>query len=397
MANIGLVPKQISRHVCAFLLLALCSCQEVKPPAPPAPPPQDVGFVTLQPQRVTLVTELPGRTAPFRIADVRPQVNGVLQKRFFVEGATVQAGEQLYQIDPAPYQAAYDSAQATLDHAQAELTMASLTANRDKDLVANRAVSKQDYDSAVAAQQQADADVASGEAAVEMAHVNLTYTKVLSPITGRTGRSVTEGALVTANQTTPLVTVQQLDLIYVDIPESTAVLLRLKRELESGQITNSGGEDAPVTLTLEDGSTYDQPGKLRFSEVTVDEGTGSVILRAEFPNPKQLLLPGMFVTAHLQEGFIENGILAPQAGITHNQRGEPTAMLVTPDNKVESRVITTDRAIGDKWLVSDGLKAGDRLIVDGLQKIRPGATVNPSEMPAEASAATPAAGVEAKP
>jgi len=343
------------------------------------------------------VTELPGRTAPFRIADVRPQVNGVLQKRFFVEGATVQAGEQLYQIDPAPYQAAYDSAQATLDHAQAELTMASLTANRDKDLVANRAVSKQDYDSAVAAQQQADADVASGEAAVEMAHVNLTYTKVLSPITGRTGRSVTEGALVTANQTTPLVTVQQLDPIYVDIPESTAVLLRLKRELESGQITNSGGEDAPVTLTLEDGSTYDQPGKLRFSEVTVDEGTGSVILRAEFPNPKQLLLPGMFVTAHLQEGFIENGILAPQAGITHNQRGEPTAMLVTPDNKVESRVITTDRAIGDKWLVSDGLKAGDRLIVDGLQKIRPGATVNPSEMPAEASAATPAAGVEAKP
>jgi membrane fusion protein (multidrug efflux system) len=203
---------------------------------------------------------------------------------------------------------------------------------------------------------------------------------VLAPITGRTGRSVTEGALVTANQTTPLVTVQQLDPIYVDIPQSTAVLVRLKRELESGQITNSSGEEAPVTLTLEDGSTYEEPGRLKFAEVTVDEGTGSVILRAEFPNPKQLLLPGMFVTAHLQEGVVQDAILAPQIGVTHNQRGEPTAMVITDDNKVELRVIKTTRAIGDKWLVSDGLKAGDRVIVDGVQKAHPGATVHGTEV-----------------
>jgi membrane fusion protein (multidrug efflux system) len=396
MANPFLARKRIFQSACGLVLLALCGCNSGSPSAS-APPPQDVGYVTLQPQKVTLVTELPGRTSPYRIADVRPQVNGVLQKRFFVEGATVQEGDQLYQIDPAPYQAAYDSAAATLAHAQAALTIAKLLAERDKSMVASHAVSKQDYDNAVSAEQQAEADVASGQAAVETAHVNLVYTKVLSPITGRTGRSVTEGALVTANQTTALVTVQQLDPIYVDIPESTASMLRLKRELESGQITNSSGEEAPVTLTLEDGSTYDQPGQLKFSEVTVDEGTGSVILRAEFPNPKQLLLPGMFVTAHLQEGTVENAILAPQVGITHNQKGDPTAMVITPENRVELRVIKTDRAIGDKWLVSDGLKAGDRLIVDGLQKVHPGATVNPKEMPEQADTAAAGVGTDAKP
>ena len=257
-----------------------------------AKPPADVGVVTLKTEPVTLTTELPGRTSPYRIADVRPQVNGVLQKRLFVEGATVQAGQQLYQIDPAVYQAALDSAQATLAHAMAEQASAKSLADRYKTLGASNAVSKQDYDNAAAAELQAEADIASGKAAVESAQINLTYTKVLSPITGRTGRSVTEGALVTANQTTSLVTVQQLDPIYVDIPQSTASLLRLRRELADGQIKSSGDNQTQVTLVLEDGSEYPTPGTLQFAETTVDEGTGSVILRAVFPNPDNLLLPG---------------------------------------------------------------------------------------------------------
>ena len=373
------------RYAIAVVVLAMTGCQ--KPAQPQAgapggspPPPQEVGVVTLTPQRVTLTAELPGRTSPYRIADVRPQVNGILLKRLFVEGDQVQAGQQLYQIDQAPYLAVYDSAQATLAHAKAELTSAKLLAERDKVLVASNAVSKQDYDNAFAALQQAEADVASGNAAVETAWVNLVYTKVLSPITGITGRSVTEGALVTTDQTTSLVTVQQLDPIYVDIPESTAILLRLRSEVASGQIKTGGDNQTPVTLTLEDASNYDQTGRLQFSEVTVDEGTGSVTMRAVFPNPKKILLPGMFVTAHLEEGFVENGILVPQQGVTHNQRGEPTALVVTPGNQVELRSLKTSRAIGDKWLVSDGVQAGDRVIVDGVQKTAPGATVQPKEV-----------------
>ena len=336
-------------------------------------------MVTLQPQRVTLTTDLPGRTSPYRIADVRPQVNGVLQKRMFIEGDSVQEGQQLYQIDPAPYQAAYDSAEAQLAHAKAAVTSAQFLVDRDKQLLAGNAVAKQDYDNAVSALLQSQADVASGDAAVETARVNLTYTRVLSPITGITGRSVTEGALLTIGQTTALVTVQQLDPIYVDIPESTAILLRLRRELASGQIKTSGDNQAPVSLTLEDNSTYEEIGRLQFSEVTVDQGTGSVILRAIFPNPKKILLPGMFVTAHLEEGFVENAMLVPQQGITHNARGDATALFVNADNKVEQRTLTTSRAIGDKWLVTDGVQAGDRVIVEGLQKVQPGATVSPKE------------------
>ena len=343
-------------------------------------PPAEVGVVTLKAQPVTLTTELPGRTSPFRIADVRPQVNGVLQKRLFVEGATVQAGQQLYQIDPAVYQAALDSAQATLDHANAEMASAKSLAERYKALGSSNAVSKQDYDNAAAAELQAEADIASAKAAVEAAQINLTYTKVLSPITGRTGRSVTEGALVTANQTTSLVTVQQLDPIYVDIPQSTASLLRLRRELADGQIKSSGDNQTQVTLTLEDGSEYSLPGTLQFAETTVDEGTGSVILRAVFPNPDNLLLPGMFVTARLDEGVSQSAILVPQQGVTHDLKGDPTALVVNADNKVELRNITTIRAIGDKWLVSAGLAAGDRVIVDGIQKVMPGVAVNPSEV-----------------
>jgi membrane fusion protein (multidrug efflux system) len=267
-----------------------------------------------------------------------------------------------------------------LAHANAEMASAKALADRYKALSDTNAVSKQDYDNAAAAQLQAQADIESGQAAVETAHINLVYTRVLSPITGRTGISVTEGALVTANQTTALVTVQQLDPIYVDVPEAMSLMLRLRRELTGGQIKSSGANQAQVTLTLEDGSTYDQPGQLQFSETTVDQSTGSVTMRAIFPNPQKLLLPGMFVTTHLEEGVSENAILVPQQGVTHNAQGEPTAMVVTPDNKVELRVIKTDRAIRDQWLVTDGLQAGDRVIVDGLQKVQSGATVAPTEI-----------------
>jgi membrane fusion protein (multidrug efflux system) len=371
------------------LSLAACNGPQQSGP-PPAKPPQDVGVVTMKTERVTLSTELPGRTSPYRVAEVRPQVNGVLLKRLFTEGANVKEGQQLYQIDPAVYQAALDSAQASLAHAVAALNLDKLQVERYESLKGTNAVSKQDYDTTMATAQQGEADVASAKAAVESAQINLTYTRVLAPISGRTGRSVTEGALVTSNQTTSLVTIQQLDPIYVDIPQSTALIVRLRREIASGQIKSTGDNEAPITLTLEDGSPYDQPGRLQFSEVTVDQGTGSVILRAVFPNPKALLLPGMFVTAHLEEGVSENAILVPQQGVMRDPRGEATAYVVGADDKVELRTIKTERAIGDKWLVNDGLKAGDRVIVLGLQKVMPGATVNPAETTPEAAKAAAA-------
>ena len=371
-----------------LLAFAVTGCQE-GPHQMPARPPAQVDVVTLVQQPVTLTTELPGRTSPYRIAEIRPQVSGVVQKRMFVEGGDVQAGQQLYQIDPAPYQAAYDSAEAQLAHANAEMASAKALLDRYQDLKGTNAVSKQDFDNASATALQAQADIESGQAAVETARINLVYTKVLSPITGRTGRSVTEGGLVTANQTAVLVTVQQLDPIYVDIPQSTALLLRLRRELSSGQIKTIGDNQAPVTLTLEDGSSYEEQGKLQFSETTVDPSTGSVILRAEFPNPNKLLLPGMFVTAHLQEGVSEAAILVPQQGVTHNPTGDPTALVVDKDNKVELRVIKTSRAIGTSWLVTDGLHAGDRVIVDGLQKAQPGAIVAPTDVTPPTTAQQP--------
>jgi membrane fusion protein (multidrug efflux system) len=370
-----------SRYALFALVFVVTGCQQSSQSgAGAAKAPPDVGVVTLAPQSVTLTTDLPGRTSPFRIADVRPQVSGVLQKRLFVEGDDVQAGQQLYQIDPAPYQAAYDSALATLAHANAEMASAKALSDRYKALSASNAVSKQDSDNAEAAQLQAQADIESGQAAVETAHINLVYTKVLSPITGRTGISMTEGALVTANQTTALVTVHQLDPIYVDIPEAMSLMLRLRRELTGGQIKSSGANQAQVTLTLEDGSSYDLPGQLQFSETTVDQSTGSVTMRAIFPNPKELLLPGMFVTARLDEGVSENALLVPQRGVTHNAKGEATVLVVTADNKVELRVIKADRAIRDTWLVTDGLHVGDRVIVDGLQRAQPGSPVTPTEV-----------------
>jgi len=335
--------------------------------------------MTLTPQSVSLTTDLPGRTVPYRVAEIRPQVSGVIQKRMFVEGSDVKEGQQLYQIDPALYQAAYDSAAATAESAKQ-------TVNRYKPLAEVNAVSKQDYDNAVAT-------AAANKASADTAHINLVYTRLLSPISGRIGRSaVTEGALVTANQTTTLATVQQLDPIYVDVTQPSAVLLRLKRELAAGQLVQAGGNEAEVHLMLEDGSPYKLTGKMQFAEVQVDQTTGSVTLRALFPNPDKLLLPGMFVREQIEEGRRKDAILVPQVAVTHNQKGDPTALVVGADNKVELRTLQTERAIGDKWMVTDGLKAGERVIVEGLQYAKPGATVNPTEAEsAPAPAAAPAA------
>jgi membrane fusion protein (multidrug efflux system) len=349
------------------------------PPPGGARPPADVDVVTLKEEPVTLTTELPGRTSAYRIAVVRPQVNGVLQKRLFVEGSDVKEGQQLYQIDPAPYQAALDTALANLQKAQAAETTADITLKRNQGLLASHAVSQQDIDNANATYEEAQADVAAGNASVETAKINLNYTKVLSPISGRTGRSVTVGALLTADQTSSLVTIQQLDPIYVDVSQSTTVLLRLERELAAGQIKSAGKNEAQVRLKFEDSTDYGPVGQLQFSDTNVDQSTGSVILRAIFPNPNNMLLPGMFVRAEIDEGVNEKGILVPQQAVTHNAKGDATTLVVTSDDKVELHVINTSRAIGDKWLVTSGVGAGDRVIVEGVQKVQPGVTVKPTE------------------
>jgi RND family efflux transporter MFP subunit len=338
----------------------LAGCHHRAPP--PTPPPPNVSVVTVQAQAVPIVTELPGRVAAYRTADVRPQVNGIILKRLFVEGSEVRIGQQLYQIDPAPYQAAYDSAVAANVSARA-------LAQRDKPLVEANVISKQDYDNAEATYLQA-------RAAVETAHINLIYTKVLSPITGRVGRSfVTEGALVTANQPTSLATVQQLEPVYVDVTQPSTTLLRLRREAAAGLLKQNEAGKTQVRLRLEDGTDYPHPGTLEFSEVTVDTGTGSVTLRALMPNPERLLLPGMFVREQIQEGVRQAAVVAPQQGVSHDQKGEPVALVVGPDDLVELRTLQVDRAIGDQWVVTAGLKAGDRVIVEGIQSAKPGSKV----------------------
>lgn len=356
-------PRGLSRL--SFLtLVVLSACSPASPP--PAPPPPKVSVIALKESSVPLTTELPGRVAAFRAADVRPQVNGVILKRLFVEGSEVKLGQQLYQIDPAPYQAAYDSSTATAMSARAQ-------ARRYKMLAAANAVSRQDYDNAIAADERARADV-------ETAHINLVYTKVLSPISGRISRSsITEGALVTANQPTALASVQQLDPVYVDVTQPSSTLIRLKREAAAGTLQQDAAGQTPVHLKLEDGSDYGSTGTLQFSEVTVDEGTGSVTLRALFPNPQRLLLPGMFVREEIEEGVQKNALLVPQLGVSHDQKGDAVALVAGPDNIVQLRVIEADRAIGDKWLVTAGLSAGDRVIIEGLQLALPGSKVDPEE------------------
>ncbi|CAI2789007.1 Multidrug resistance protein mexA precursor [Serratia grimesii] len=347
-----------------------------------APPMSRVGVVTLKSEPVALTRELPGRIAAFRNAEVRPQVGGIVQKRLFTEGEEVKAQQPLYQIDPAMFQAEYDRSNAALARVRAQLRTAALLIQRYRPLSESRAISRQVYDDAVAAHQQAIADVQSAEAMLETARINLVYTRVLSPIDGIIGRSlVTEGALVTAQQADAVASVQQIDPIYVDVTQSSAQLLRLRNALDSGAVAQTGGpQSAAVSLTLEDGSRYSHDGKLQFSEITVDPSTGSVILRAVFPNPERKLLPGMFVRARLNEGMAaQGGLLVPQRGITRNPRGEATALVVNAAGTVELRELTTDRAMGDRWLVVAGLSAGDRVIVEGVQQVKPGVQVNAEE------------------
>ena len=342
----------------------------------PPPGPVEVATVTVQSERVVLTTDLPGRTSAFRIAEIRPQVNGIIRERVFAEGSDVQAGSLLYQIDPAPYEAAYEQAKAALSMAEANLPAARSLEERLKSLVAIRAVGQQEYDDAAAALRRAEATVEASRAAMESARINLAYTPIKSPIPGRIGRSsVTVGALVAAYQPVPLAVVQQLDPIYVDVPQSSADLLRLRRAMESGRLKKDGDAQSRVKLRLEDGTPYPLEGTLKFRDVTVDPTTGSVTLRMVFPNPDHVLLPGMFVRAVVEEGVDEQAILVPQQGVTRDPRGRATALVAGADGRVEERTLSLDRAIGDRWLVTDGLASGDQVIVEGLQRVRVGVEV----------------------
>ena len=354
--------------------LSLTACnRQVQAPPPPAP---EVATVTVARQQVLLTTELPGRTSPYLIAEIRPQVNGLIQKRLFTEGADVKAGQELYQIDPAPFQAALDNAKAALGRSEANVPAIQLRSDRYKEALADKAVSKQDFDDADAALKQAQADVQYYKAMVETARINLNYTHIVSPISGRIGTStVTDGAIVTAYQPTALATIQQLDPIYVDVPESTTELLRLQRRLEDGRINNDGTNANQVQLILGDDTKYPLDGTLQFRDVSVDPTTASVILRMVFPNPNGVLLPGMFVRAVVKEGVNAQAILIPQQAVSRDPKGNPMALIVNASGKVEQRMLNLDRAVRDQWLVSTGLVPGERIIVEGMQKVRPGAPV----------------------
>ncbi|EKO9640700.1 multidrug efflux RND transporter periplasmic adaptor subunit AcrA [Salmonella enterica] len=378
--NRGLTPLAVVLMLSGSLALTGCDDKQDQQGGQQMP---EVGVVTLKTEPLQITTELPGRTVAYRIAEVRPQVSGIILKRNFVEGSDIEAGVSLYQIDPATYQATYDSAKGDLAKAQAAANIAELTVKRYQKLLGTQYISKQEYDQALANAQQATAAVVAAKAAVETARINLAYTKVTSPISGRIGKSsVTEGALVQNGQASALATVQQLDPIYVDVTQSSNDFLRLKQELANGSLKQENGK-AKVDLVTSDGIKFPQSGTLEFSDVTVDQSTGSITLRAIFPNPDHTLLPGMFVRARLQEGTKPTALLVPQQGVTRTPRGDATVLVVGADNKVETRQIVASQAIGDKWLVTDGLKAGDRVVVSGLQKVRPGAQVKVQEITAD--------------
>jgi membrane fusion protein (multidrug efflux system) len=343
--------------------MALTGCSWFrKAGAPQQRPAPEVVIVTIQPGRVSITAELAGRVSAFLVAEVRPQVSGIIQNRLFEEGGDVKAGDTLYQIDPALFE-------AVLAKAEANLSAIRSRAGRYKELVSIKAVSQQDYDDITAALKQAEAEVKS-------ARINLAYTGITAPISGRIGKSsVTIGALATAHQAMPFTTIQELDPVYVDVPQSSANLLRLKRNMASGTLKRDGEYQTKVRLILEDGSPYPLEGTLKFSDVTVDPSTSSFILRMIFPNPDHILLPGMYVRAVIEEGVNEQALLVPQQGISRDPKGNAIAMLVDGSEKVEQRSVKVDRAIGDKWLVTDGLKSGDRVIIEGIQQVRPGAPV----------------------
>ncbi|EIF29801.1 RND family efflux transporter, MFP subunit [Burkholderia sp. Ch1-1] len=366
------VPFRLISAATAAVLLAACG------PKQSAPPPQtpEVGVVTVQPTAVPVVTELPGRTSAFLVAQVRARVDGIVLRREFTEGSEVKAGQRLYKIDPAPYIATLNNAKATLAKAQANLVSTTAQANRYKVLVAANAVSKQDYDNAVAAEGQAAADVAAGKAAVDTAQINLGYTDVVSPVSGQVGISqVTPGAYVQASAATLMATVQTLDPVYVDLTQSSLDGLKLRREMQEGRLKTTGPDAAKVSLILEDGRTYSEKGKLQFTDVTVDQGTGSVTVRAIFKNADRVLLPGMFVRARIDEGVNDNALVVPQVGVTHDQKGQPTALVVGNDGKVVLRQLVTSGTYGSNWVVESGLNPGDRVIVQGTDKAKPGMQV----------------------
>jgi membrane fusion protein (multidrug efflux system) len=396
--SFGKWPKYLvaSGLILVSLLISSCKSKVGAPPASPA----EVAIVTIRPERVVLTTELPGRTSAYLVAEIRPQVNGLIQKRLFQEGANVKAGELLYQIDPAPYRAAYSQAKAALATAEADLVTAEANvpalrsrAERYGGLVTIHAVGEQDYDDANAALRQAEATVKSRKASVEVnraamesAGINLSYTPIKAPISGRIGKStITVGALATAYQANPMAVVQQLNPIYVDVVQANAELLRLRRNLESGRLKQNGSVQSKVKLYLEDGTLYPVTGALQFRDVTVDQTTGSVTLRLVFANPKEVLLPGMFVRAVVEEGVREQAILVPQQGVSRDPKGNAIALVVGKDDKVEQRTLELDRAIGNKWLVSKGLEPDDRLIVEGTEKVHPGVRVRTVPFKANAS------------
>jgi membrane fusion protein (multidrug efflux system) len=360
----------------AIALLGACS----KPAPPAAPPAPDVAVVSLKASPVTRTTELPGRTNALLTAQVRARVDGIVLKREFREGADVRQGQVLFRIDPAPYQAALASAQAALLKAKANLISTTAQQERYQVLVQANAVSKQDYDNAVATQGQAQADVASAQAAVDTARINLGYTEVVAPISGRIGTAqVTEGAYVQASAATLLATIQQIDPMYVDLTQSSTDGLRLRRDVAAGRIQLVGPHQAHVRLTLEDDSPYARDGTLQFTDITVDQGTGTLTVRALFPNPEHILLPGMYVRARIAEGVDQGALLVPQVAVTHDQQRQATALVVDADNKVVLKPVVTGAAVGSDWVVSSGLVAGDKVIVEGLQKIQPGQVVKPVE------------------
>lgn len=368
------VPTALFSLSAAISAVLMTACGDAPhPPGMGASGTPKVTAVTLQEQPLTLTTQLPGRVAPALIAEVRPQITGLVQQRRFKEGSDVKAGELLYVIDPATYKANVDNSQANLSKAQANLGVAKLKAERYAELVKIKAVSQQDADDAQAALLQANAEVDAARATVNTQRINLDFTRITSPISGRIGRSsVTPGALVTANQTTALTTVQQLDPIYVDVTQTSASLLSLRRSLAAGALKNGS---AKVHLVLEDGSNYAHAGKFQFSDITVDQGTGAVTVRMEFPNPQGELLPGMYARAVIEEGVVEKALLVPQPAVGRDASGKPFAFVINSKNEMEQRPIVTERAIENQWLVKEGLKAGDRVVVEGQQKAHSGQVV----------------------
>ena len=358
--------------IVVYLIIGGCGKQKTGGP----PPMPEVAIVTIQSKQAVITTELAGRTSANLVAEVRPQVGGIIQKRLFTEGSDVKVGQALFQIDPALYQAALDNAKAVLSRSEANLSAIRLKADRMRELLVDKAVSQQDYDDTSAALKQTQADIQYGKATLETARINLKYTIIIAPISGRIGKSnVTEGSLVTAQQPAALATIQKLDPMYVDVPQSTAEVLRLRRGLKEGRLDQSGADQKKVQLIMEDGTTYPLAGTLQFRDVTVDPTTGSVVLRIVFPNPNGILLPGMFVRAVVQEGVDKQAILVPQQAVSRDPKGNPLTLIVDAESKVQLRMLTLDRAIGDQWLVSSGLAPGERVIIEGMQKVKPGASV----------------------